>query len=244
MSGEAPPAIHAMRLSKTYRGPGGDVHALRDVDLVIAPGELLCVVGRSGSGKSTLLHLLGGLDVPTAGEVRYGARSLATMPERELTRFRRRRIGFVFQAFNLLPGLSAIENVALPRLLDGQRARDVLPVARHLLDVVGLGGRAAHAPSELSGGEIQRVAIARAMVTDPDVILADEPTGNLDRRTADDVVRLIRHANRAFGRTVVLVTHDAGAAAHGDRTIVLEDGRIRRDAVRNESIASVRRLGR
>jgi len=186
------------------------------------------LLGPSGSGKSTLLHLLGGLDRPTSGRVLFEGRDLAALDDDELTRLRRDRIGHVFQFFNLLPTLSAEENVALPLVLDRRRARDVRPRVIAALEQVGLGHRRAHRPDELSGGEMQRVAIARALVIEPLLILADEPTGNLDTRTGDQILDLIRAANRG-GATVVLVTHDARAAAHGDRLVTINDGLIAAD---------------
>src|SRR5262249_13838003 len=173
------------------------VWAVRGVDLEIPAGQLVSVVGPSGSGKSTLLHLLGGLDQPTEGEIVIGGTPISGMSDDEITIFRRRKIGFVFQFFNLLPTLTAEENVALPLLLDGRGWREVRPKVESVLDQVGLGRRRQHRPDELSGGEMQRVAIARALVIDPVLILADEPTGNLDSRTGEQVLALVREANRA-----------------------------------------------
>ena len=195
------------------------------MDLDIPTGQLVSVVGPSGSGKSTLLHLLGGLDQPTEGEIVIGGTPISGMSDDEITIFRRRKIGFVFQFFNLLPTLTAEENVALPLLLDGRGWREVRPKVESVLDQVGLGRRRQHRPDELSGGEMQRVAIARALVIDPVLILADEPTGNLDSRTGEQVLALVRDANRG-GATVVLVTHDARAASYGSRTVTMQDGGI------------------
>jgi putative ABC transport system ATP-binding protein len=192
---------------KTYRGRGGDVAAVAGVSLMIAPGEFVAVTGPSGSGKSTLLHLMGGLDAPTAGEVLVGGTSLASLSDDALTVFRRRKLGFVFQAFNLLPTHSVEENVA------------------RALDVVGLAARRRHRPDELSGGEMQRAAIARALVIDPLVLLADEPTGNLDSETGAVVLAALAAANAA-GCTLVLVTHDTAAAARAHRVVRLRDGRL------------------
>jgi putative ABC transport system ATP-binding protein len=215
--------------TKSYRQGDAEVKALDGVTLEIGSGQFVAIVGPSGSGKSTLLHLLGGLDTPTSGEILIDGAPISRMSDDEVTIFRRRSIGFVFQFFNLMPTLSAEENVALPLLLDGRRARDVRPKVEAALDAVGLAHRRTHRPDELSGGEMQRVAIARALVIDPKVILADEPTGNLDSTTGEQILALIRNANRERGATVVMVTHDAKAAAHGSRVITLRDGRVVRD---------------
>jgi putative ABC transport system ATP-binding protein len=212
--------------TKTYRQGDTEVNALSGITLDIAAGELVAIVGPSGSGKSTLLHLLGGLDVPTSGDIMIDGASIARMSDDEVTIFRRRSIGFVFQFFNLMPTLSAEENVALPLLLDGKRNREIRPRVAAALDAVGLGHRRAHRPDELSGGEMQRVAIARALVIEPKLILADEPTGNLDSSTGEQILDLICRANRERGATVVMVTHDAKAAAHGTRLVTMRDGRI------------------
>jgi putative ABC transport system ATP-binding protein len=216
-------------VTKTYRQGDTEVKALAGVTLDIGAGEFVAVVGPSGSGKSTLLHLLGGLDAPTAGDILIGGTSLGRMSDDEVTIFRRRAIGFVFQFFNLLPTLSAAENVALPLLLDGKRRRDVEARAAAALETVGLAHRRRHRPDELSGGEMQRVAIARALVIEPKVILADEPTGNLDSATGEQILDLIRSANRERRATVVMVTHDAKAAAYGSRIVAMRDGRVERD---------------
>jgi len=218
--------ISVRDVHKVFRQGETEVRALAGVSLEIAAGDFVSVMGPSGSGKSTLLHLMGGLDLPTAGEIVIDGTPLSRMSDDEITIFRRRRIGFVFQFFNLLPTYSAEENVALPLLLDRRRSRDVRERVQAALDLVGLGPRRRHRPDELSGGEMQRVAIARALVIDPVLILADEPTGNLDTRTGEQILALIRDANRARGSTVVLVTHDARAAAYAARTITLNDGRV------------------
>ena len=218
-----PLAVEALGLSRVYgRGPDA-VHALRDVDLTIAPGEFVAVMGPSGSGKSTLLHLVGGLDRPDTGEVRIEGEPLAGMNDGALAELRRRRIGFVLQFFNLFPLLSAIENVAFPLLLDGRR--DALALAGDALARVGLAARAEHRPGALSGGEQQRVAVARALVTRPAVVLADEPTGSLDTLAGEDVLRLLRAA-ADDGHAVMLITHDAPAAAYADRVVRLRDGAV------------------
>ncbi len=213
-------------LRKDYTGAGGVVHALAGVDLTAARGQFVAIMGASGSGKSTLLHLLGGLDLPTAGQIIIEGRNLTALNDRARTLFRRRRLGVVFQAFNLLPSLSAEENIALPLIVDGENGDAVLPKVRSLLETVDLAHRATHRPAALSGGEQQRVAVARALVNDPAVLLADEPTGNLDSRHAQDVWQLLRRLASQQQRTIVTVTHEAAGAAFADRIIVLKDGRI------------------
>jgi len=223
--------IEISGVTKHYRtARGGDVHALSEIDLAIAAGEFVSIVGPSGSGKSTLLHLMGGLDHPSSGEISIDGTPLSGMTDDEVTIFRRRKIGFVFQFFNLLPTLTAEENVALPLALDRQRARDVRPRVERALEQVGLSHRRRHRPDELSGGEMQRVAIARALVIEPVLILADEPTGNLDTRTGEQILGLVAAANRERRTTVVLVTHDARAAGYGRRAITIKDGAIVSDA--------------
>jgi len=210
--------------TKSYRQGEAEVKALAGVTLDVAAGEFVAIVGPSGSGKSTLLHLMGGLDVPTSGDVLIDGASIARMSDDEVTVFRRRAIGFVFQFFNLLPTLSAEENVALPLLLDGKRPRDVRDRVAAALEAVGLAHRRGHRPDEMSGGEMQRAAIARALVIEPKVILADEPTGNLDSATGEQILELIRKANHDRGATVVMVTHDAKAATRGSRLVTMRDG--------------------
>jgi putative ABC transport system ATP-binding protein len=220
--------ISFAQVTKTFAQGGREVVAVSDLTLDIASGEFLAVVGPSGSGKSTLLHLAGGLDLPTAGRVEVAGVATSHMSDDELTGLRRRRIGFVFQFFNLLPALTVEENVALPLLLDGARLPTVRDRVRAMIDAVELTARREHRPAELSGGEMQRAAIARALVTDPEIVLADEPTGNLDSRTGEEVLRLLRALTAEGGRsrTVVLVTHDPAAAARGDRRVTLRDGRL------------------
>ena len=218
-----PLAVEARGLSRVY-GSGPDaVHALRDVDLSIAAGEFVAIMGPSGSGKSTLLHLVGGLDRPDAGEVLIEGETLAELNDEALAHLRRRRIGFVLQFFNLFPLLSAVENVAFPLLLDGRD--DALALADAALARVGLAERAKHRPNQLSGGEQQRVAVARALVTKPAVVLADEPTGSLDSLAGEDVLRLLRAAADG-GHAVLLITHHAPAAAYADRVVRLRDGAV------------------
>ena len=216
-------ALSAQGLYKEYGRGAALVRAVDEVTLTVKPGESVAVVGPSGCGKSTLLYLLGGLERPTAGSVRLGTSSLERLPETQLARLRRHQLGFVFQAFHLVDELSALENVELPALLAGVSPRGARARASELLDQVGLGDRASHQPSALSGGEQQRVAIARALANEPLVVLADEPTGNLDSAATTDVLRLFDqlHAN---GQTLVVVTHDERIAATSDRLISMRDG--------------------
>jgi len=221
---ERSPAVSCRKLTKVYGG-GEQVIALDGVDLEIAPGEFLGVLGPSGGGKSTLLHMLGAIDRPTSGEVVVGERPLSGMTDRELTLYRRRDVGMVFQFFNLLPHLTVAENVELPGALDGRD--DAAQRARELLERVGLGHRARAYPYELSGGEMQRVAIARALVAGAALLLADEPTGNLDTKNGEGVLDLLDEMRRERGVTLVLATHSEAAARRAGRTIEIRDGRIR-----------------
>jgi putative ABC transport system ATP-binding protein len=214
-----------MNAGKTYHQGAREVHALRNVCLRINQGDFLSIMGQSGSGKSTLLNLIGGLDQPTSGEVFIDDRPLHGISDDELTLIRRRRIGFIFQFFNLLPILTAVENVGLPLLLEGIPFSRIKPKAVSLLEQVGLGTRTEHRPEQLSGGEMQRVAIARALISDPAVLLADEPTGNLDSHTSEEIFTLLANLNEK-GQTIVMVTHDPKAAAYGTRVITLKDGGI------------------
>jgi putative ABC transport system ATP-binding protein len=240
MSDDRATVIRLENVSKAFEQGGTQVQAVAGVTLDVHRGEFVSIVGASGSGKSTLLHLIGGLEVPDAGEVTIGGRRLGALSDDDVTLLRRRSIGFVFQFFNLLPTLTSAENVALPLLLDGQRQRSVRPKVDALLERVGLSHRRDHRPDQLSGGEMQRVAIARALVTEPLVLLADEPTGNLDSRTGAGILDLLREATTHHRQTVVMVTHDPRAAAMADRVITLEDGRIRDDARGNASHGSSR----
>ena len=212
-----------------------DVVALDGVSLAIPRGEIVSIIGPSGSGKSTLLNLIGGLDRPTSGRVSIDGESLADLSDDGLTRVRRDKIGFIFQFFNLLPTLSAVENVGLPLHLRGWPRKKVDDRARELLNLVQLGHRLQHLPEELSGGERQRVAIARALSIYPPILLADEPTGNLDTRTGDEILTLIRDIHSRLGSTVVIVTHDMDVAQSCERTIALRDGRIVEDIRRSRS---------
>ncbi|MHB8669061.1 MAG: ABC transporter ATP-binding protein [Acidimicrobiales bacterium] len=218
--------IEVRGVVKEYRRGEQSVRALDGIDLDIGRGEFVSIMGPSGSGKSTLLHLLGGLDAPNDGRVRVDGHDLGALDDDALTDFRRRRLGFVFQFFNLLPTLSAWENVALPRLLDGMRLPGLRDPAIALLDRVGLRDRVDHRPAEMSGGQLQRVAIARALMADPVVVLADEPTGNLDSESGAEILALLRSCTADEQRTVVMVTHDASAAAVGDRIVRIVDGRL------------------
>lgn len=213
-------------LRKQYRMGETTVDALRGVDLTVRAGEFVAIMGPSGSGKSTLLHLAGGLDSSTEGEITLDGRCLTHLQDDEVTILRRRLVGFVFQFFNLVPTLTAVENIALPLLLDGRPLSEIEPRVDVLLCLVGLAGRREHRPDQLSGGEQQRVAIARALVARPAVVLADEPTGNLDRAAGREVLGLLRRACDEERQTIVMVTHDPLAAAMADRVILLQDGRV------------------
>jgi putative ABC transport system ATP-binding protein len=220
--------IELKNAGKKYQQGAREVHALRDVSLSIKKGEFLSIMGPSGSGKSTLLNLIGGLDQPSGGEIFIDGRPLHGISDDELTLIRRRRVGFIFQFFNLLPILTAVENVSLPLLLEGTPFAQIKPKAETLLGRVGLGERTEHRPEQLSGGEMQRVAIARALISSPSVLLADEPTGNLDSHTSEEIFMLLKSLHEQ-GQTIVMVTHDSRAAAYGSRIITLKDGAISED---------------
>jgi len=221
--------LRAEALKKSYSRGDQTVEALKGVDLSIAPGQFVSIMGPSGSGKSTLLHLMGGLDRPTSGKVILNGEAIERLNDRELSLFRRRKLGFIFQFFNLLPTLSALENVALPLLLDGKPMSEIEARAKELLSTMGMEKRIQHKPDQLSGGEMQRVAIARALMSDPLLILADEPTGNLDSKTGESVLTLLSDLVKTTGKTVVMVTHDPNAASFGDRQIRVRDGLIESD---------------
>ncbi len=218
--------IRLLNVRKIYYQGTNPITALAGVSLDIARGEFAAVMGPSGSGKSTLLHLIGGLDRPTEGEVLVDGKIISQMADDAVTLFRRARIGLVFQFFNLLPTLTALENVMLPLILDGRAASGSRPRAEALLQRVGLESRRDHLPEELSGGEMQRLAVARALAFGPPILLADEPTGNLDSRSGEDILKLLLQISREGGCTVVMVTHNREAARYGDRVIHLRDGLI------------------
>jgi lipoprotein-releasing system ATP-binding protein len=221
---EASAQIEARGLVKEFVDGPRTVRVLRGIDLVVAPGETVAIVGESGVGKSTLLHLLGGLERPSAGTVKVAGFDLSTKSERDIARFRNRQVGFVFQFHHLLPDFTALENVMMPCLIGGSTPAEAAERAQGLLERVGLKERLTHRPGELSGGEQQRVAVARAVVLRPAVVLADEPTGNLDPHTGDEVERLLLDLNREAGITCIVVTHNDRLAAAMDRTLRLAEG--------------------
>lgn len=225
------PVVEASNVSRVFPMAAGPVAALRDVSIGIADGEYLGVVGPSGCGKSTLLHVLGCVDVPTTGLIKFQGRDVSGLSDADRSRLRLREIGFVFQRFFLLPMLTAFENVELPQAEAGVARTERRARARELLDFVGLGRRADHRPSELSGGEMQRVAIARALANRPRLLLADEPTGELDQATGDQVISLLDRLH-ADGTSVVVVTHDPAVASRAHRLITMRDGRIVEDSIR------------
>jgi ABC-type lipoprotein export system ATPase subunit len=220
------PLLRARALAKTYTMGKRSLEVLRGVDLDVVRGEFLALRGASGAGKSTLLHLIGGLDTPNAGEIFFGGQKLGGFSEGRLTHFRNRRVGFVFQAYHLLPELTALENVCLPARMARLPGGPAGTRGRDLLARVGLKERLDHKPSELSGGEQQRVAIARALINSPEMLLADEPTGNLDSHTGGEIIELLKSLRVESGMTLVIATHDAKVAAHAERVIELVDGRI------------------
>jgi putative ABC transport system ATP-binding protein len=220
------PVLEAKDLRKEYRLGQHLVNALTGVNFQVEKGEFVAIMGPSGSGKSTLLHLLGGLDSPTEGNITLAEQSLAKLSEHKATLIRRHNVGFVFQFFNLLPTLTAEENVLLPIIIDGKNPRKYEDQLANLLDLVGLLDRRTHKPDQLSGGEQQRVAIARALITQPAILLADEPTGNLDTKTGTAIMELLRRSCEELNQTVIVVTHDPKAAAYANRVIFLRDGDI------------------
>ncbi|OCB46523.1 ABC transporter ATP-binding protein [Mycobacterium vulneris] len=224
-------AIELRDVVREYQVGDQTVRALDEISLRLTGGQFVSIIGPSGAGKSTLLHLLGALDSPDSGSITFDGEEIGRLGDEQQSAFRHHRVGFIFQFFNLLPTLSAWENVAVPKLLDGVRLGKVKPQAVELLDRVGLGHRTEHRPSELSGGQMQRVAVARAMMMDPPLILADEPTGNLDSTTGAAILTLLGEVahEEGLGRLVVMVTHNADAAAATDRVITLQDGRLGSD---------------
>jgi len=223
------PILIARNVRKTYIMGERKLDVLRGVSLSVQRGEFLALRGASGAGKSTLLHLLGGLDLPNDGDVTFDNQNLGRLPRNKLTELRNRRVGFVFQAYHLLPELSAIENVILPARMSRVAIEVVVPRAKRLLERVGLGQRMEHRPYELSGGEQQRVAIARALINEPDLVLADEPTGNLDSHTGDEIIQLLCALRTERQATLIMATHDATIAARAPRVIQLADGQIASD---------------
>ncbi|MBM3775045.1 MAG: ABC transporter ATP-binding protein [Acidobacteria bacterium] len=220
------PLIEIRNLRKIYRAGKVEVHALRGVDLAAARGEFLSVVGPSGSGKSTLFHILGGLTSATSGQVLVAGKDLAAMGDAQRTELRKKTVSFVFQRFNLLPNLTAADNIALARYISGNGSQEPDPQFGKTLELLGIAARMQHKPNELSGGEQQRVAVARALVNHPAILLADEPTGNLDTQNSVAVLELLRDLNRRLGQTILMITHNSEAAAYGDRIVHMRDGQI------------------
>lgn len=218
--------VQTENLGKIYKLGAMDVEVLKDINVMIKKGEFVSIMGPSGSGKSTLLYLLGGLDKPTSGSIKINGLELADMSDNDQSIMRRRNVGFVFQFYNLIPNLSVEENTLLPILLDGKKLKDHQAKLDNILDIVGLSDRKHHTPRELSGGQQQRVAIARALINEPDIILADEPIGNLDSKTGTEIMELLRRINKEQGKNIIQVTHSNEAAEYGDRTIHVRDGRI------------------
>jgi putative ABC transport system ATP-binding protein len=228
------PMLEMTHVTKTYQVGGQTLRALDEIELELIGGEFVSIVGPSGAGKSTLLHMLGALDRPDSGSIRFQGNEIGDLNDEKQSEFRRHSVGFVFQFFNLLPTMTAWENVAVPKLLDGARMSKVKSRALDLLALVGLAERAEHRPSELSGGQMQRVAVARALMMDPPLILADEPTGNLDTKTGAAIMALLTDVAHQDGRSVVMVTHNLDAASSTDRVITLTDGRIGSDVLAGE----------
>lgn len=222
--------LEAQRLTKRYQMGEVTVDALDGVGFTVEEGEFMAIMGPSGSGKSTLLHLLGGLDKPSDGQVTLAGQKISVLSDSEVTLIRRRNVGFVFQFYNLLPTLTVEENIALPLLIDGKRIKDYREKIDQLLALVGLTERRRHKPGQLSGGEQQRVAIARALVTDPAIVLADEPTGNIDSQMGEEIMKLLRKSCDEYGQTIVMVTHDPSVSAYADRVVFLRDGKFMDEA--------------
>ncbi len=226
MNAEPAIVLQAVEVTKQYKMGRVTVDALRGINLTIHKGEFVAVMGPSGSGKSTLLHLLGGLDTPSSGEILLAGKPLSRLNDHELTLLRRRKVGFIFQFYNLIPTQTAVENVALPLLIDGKRMRQQRSRVESMMERVGLADRGDHRPDQLSGGQQQRVAVARAFITEPEIVLADEPTGNLDSRSGIGILELLKEACQDLSATIVMVTHDARAASFAHRIIFLKDGSI------------------
>ncbi len=221
--------LRVEHLSKIYGSGENAVHALDDVSFGVEKGQFLAIIGPSGSGKSTLLHILGGVDRPTSGNVYLNGEDVYSHSETELAIFRRREVGLIYQFYNLIPVLNVVENITLPVLMDGRKVNEER--LQELLHTLGLEGREKHLPNQLSGGQQQRVSIGRALMNAPSVVLADEPTGNLDRKNSQEIVDLLKYSNRQFGQTLIVITHDESIALQADRVIAIEDGRITRDEV-------------
>ncbi len=221
--------LRVEHLSKIYGSGENAVHALDDVSFGVEKGQFLAIIGPSGSGKSTLLHILGGVDRPTSGNVYLNGEDVYSRSETELAIFRRREVGLIYQFYNLIPVLNVVENITLPVLMDGRKVNEER--LQELLRTLGLEGREKHLPNQLSGGQQQRVSIGRALMNAPSVVLADEPTGNLDRKNSQEIVDLLKYSNRQFGQTLIVITHDESIALQADRVIAIEDGRITRDEV-------------
>jgi putative ABC transport system ATP-binding protein len=234
--------LEASQLTKRYGKGEGAVEALSGVDFLVEKGEFVAIMGPSGSGKSTLLHLLGGLDTPSEGTVTLAKQPFSQLDERNATLARRHQVGFVFQFFNLLPTLSAEENILLPVMIDGKDQRKFQQRLDHLLDLVGLRERRHHRPDQLSGGEQQRVAMARALITSPAILLADEPTGNLDSKSGRAIMDLLRRSCTELQQSIIVVTHDPKAAAYADRVVFLRDGRVIQEIIQDQTAPFSQRL--
>ncbi len=221
--------LQTEHLSKTYGSGENAVHALNDVNLSISKGEFVAIIGPSGSGKSTLLHILGGVDQPTSGKVLMNGCDVYAQNDEQLAVFRRRQVGLIYQFYNLIPVLDVTENMTLPVLMDGQTVNQER--LSELIETLGLKGREKHLPNQLSGGQQQRVSIGRALMNAPAVLLADEPTGNLDSKNSQEIINLLRLSNQKYGQTLIIITHDENIALQADRIIAIEDGRITRDEV-------------
>ena len=221
-------------LCKTYGNGYTKVEALKDVSFTVSKGEFVTVVGESGSGKSTLLNLLGGLDTPTSGKIFVDGKEICSMKEEKQTIFRRRNIGFIFQSYNLIPELTVEQNIIFPLLLDGKNLKDYKNQLDEILDIVGLTDRRKHTPRELSGGQQQRVAIGRALITKPSIILADEPTGNLDSKNSSDVISLLKVTAEKYNQTIIMITHNTNIASTADRILQVSDGMLKDLGVNRE----------
>ena len=221
--------LRVEHLSKVYGSGENAVHALDDVSFSVEKGQFLAIIGPSGSGKSTLLHILGGVDNPTSGHVFLNGEDVYSRNDMQLAVFRRREVGLIYQFYNLIPVLNVVENITLPVLMDGRKVNETR--LRELLHTLGLEGREKHLPNQLSGGQQQRVSIGRALINAPSVGLADEPTGNLDRKNSQEIVELLKYSNRQYNQTLIVITHDESIALQADRVIAIEDGRITRDEV-------------